>query len=336
MTLGLLNAPEGATGSITSGGTKSILLAVKTVRDWALEYRPEVEHPQMVVPHAAHPGFDKAAHLLGMKVARLQSDVEYRADLDAMARAITDETVLLVASAPSYPFGVTDPIAEIAEMAEHHNAWLHVDACHGGFVLPFAKRLGFNVPDFDFAVPGVWSISVDIHKLGYANKGVSTLLLRDTQLQKHQRYEFSDWPAGVYATSGITGSRSGGGVASAWAVMNFLGESGYLEIVEPILRTRQRLIAGIAAIDGLQIWGNPDAYLVSFGSTDFDIFAVADGLSDRGWQTNRLANPASIHLFLDAGHEQSVDSYLDELNSVTDAVKSGEIQSRESAAVYST
>ena len=336
MLLDLLNAPESATGSITSGGTESLLLTVKTVRDWALDRRPEVQTPEMVLPHATHPGFDKAAHLMGVKAVRMSASVDYRADVDAMARAITDNTVMLVASAPSYPFGVTDSVTELAALAERHRLWLHVDACHGGFVLPFARKLGYPVPEFDFSLPGVTSMSIDIHKLGYANKGVSTLLLRDAELQAYQRYEFSDWPAGVYATSGITGSRSGGGLASAWAVMNTLGESGYLAIVEPILRNRERLVKGINAIDGLEVWGNPDAYLVSFGSTDFDVFALADGMSDKGWWSNRLANPPSIHLFLDAGHETSIDAYLADLASVSEVVKTGALQSRGTSAVYST
>ena len=200
MVLGLLNAPQSAAGTLTSGGTESILLAVKTARDWGLARKPALTRPELVVPYAAHPAFHKAAHLMGLKVISVPCGADYRADVSAMAEAISDNTVLLVASAPSYPFGITDNISEIAALAERHGLWLHVDACHGGFVLPFARKLGYQLPDFDFLVSGVTSISVDIHKLGYANKGVSLFAVRDSDLQSHQRYEFDDWPAGIYAT----------------------------------------------------------------------------------------------------------------------------------------
>ena len=336
MVLGLLNASESASGTLTSGGTESILLAVKTVRDWALARQPALELPEIVVPYAAHPGFHKAAHLMGLKIVSVPVGDDYRADVDAMARAITGNTVMLVASAPSYPFGITDAVDEIGRLADKHDLWLHVDACHGGFVLPFAAKLGYDPPGFDFQVPGVSSISIDIHKLGYANKGVSLFALRDAEMQQHQRYEFSDWPAGVYATLGITGSRSAGGVASAWAVMNTLGESGYLEIVEPILRSREHLIAGINVIDGLAVRGAPDAYLVSFGASGFDIFAVADAMETLGWHSNRLENPASIHLFLDASNMNSIDEYLADLSKVAKSGRAGQLESKSTNVVYST
>ena len=336
MVLGLLHAPDAGAGTLTSGGTESILLGVKTARDWALQKRPTLKRPEMIVPFAAHPAFHKAAHLMGLEVVQVPVNEHYTTDVGAMASAITDNTVMLVASAPSYPYGITDPIDEIGALAQRHDLWLHVDACHGGFVLPFAAKLGYDVPAFDFAVDGVSAISVDIHKLGYANKGVSLLALRDESLREHQRYEFSDWPAGVYATFGITGSRSGGGVASAWAVMNTLGEAGYMEIAAPILKARDRLITGIGEIDGLEVHGKPDAYLVSVGSADFDIFAVADEMESRGWRANRLVSPAAIHLFLDAHNAANVDAYLSELSIVATTAKAGKLKARGSDVVYST
>lgn len=336
MVLGVLNAPDAAAGTLTSGGTESILLGVKTARDWALAKRPGLEKPEMIVPYAAHPAFHKAAHLMGLTVVPVGLNEQFTTDVGAVAEAINDNTVLLVASAPSYPFGVTDPITDIAALAQHHDLWLHVDACHGGFVLPFARKLSYEVPDFDFLVPGVSAISVDIHKLGYANKGVSLLAVRDASLREHQRYEFSDWPAGVYATFGITGSRSGGGVASAWAVMNTLGETGYLEIAAPILNAREQLITAINDIDGLAVRGVPDAYLVSFGATGFDIFAVADAMEERGWRSNRLVDPPSIHLFLDAANAASIDAYVDDLSIITAAGRAGTLKARGTDVVYST
>jgi glutamate/tyrosine decarboxylase-like PLP-dependent enzyme len=333
--LEMMNAPMGASGSITTGGTESLIMAVKTAHAWACDHRPGATAPEIVVPHAAHPAFDKTAHLMGIKAVRMTQGPDFRADLGAMECAINDNTIMLAASAPSYPFGVTDAIPEIAVLAEKHGLWLHVDACHGGFIFPFARKLGYTIPDYDFAVPGVTSISVDVHKLGYANKGVSALLLRDASLETYQRYTFEDWPSGTYSTQNLMGSRSGGGLASAWAVLNYLGEEGYLERVSKILDTRERFLDGIRGIDGLEIWGEPEAYLIAFGSNAFDIFAVDEGMAERGWLSSRLLDPAAIHLFLDMSHTSIVDDYLCDLTEVVKAVKSGKIQSREKSALYS-
>ena len=333
--LEMMNAPMGTSGSITTGGTESLIMAVKTAHAWAHDHRPGATVPEIVVPHAAHPAFDKTAHLMGIKAVRITQSPDFRADVEAIERTINDNTIMLAASAPSYPFGVTDPISEIAALAEKHGLWLHVDACHGGFIFPFARKLGYPIPDYDFAVPCVTSISVDVHKLGYANKEVSALLLRDASLETYQRYAFEDWPSGMYSTQNLMGSRSGGGLASAWAVLNYLGEDGYLERVSKILDTRVRFLDGIREIDGLEIWGDPEAYLIAFGSNTFDIFAVDEGMAERGWLASRLIDPPAIHLFLDMSHTSIVDDYLHDLTEVVNAVKSGKIQSREKGALYS-
>ena len=333
--LEMMNAPMGASGSIATGGTESLIMAVKTAHAWAYDHRPGATVPEIVVPHAAHPAFDKTAHLMGIKAVRMTQSPDFRADIEAIERAINDNTIMLTASAPSYPFGVTDSISEIAVLAEKHGLWLHVDACHGGFIFPFARRLGYSIPDYDFAVPGVTSISVDVHKLGYANKGVSALLLHDANLETYQRYAFEDWPSGTYSTQNLMGSRSGGGLASAWAVLNYLGEVGYLERVGKILDTRARFLDGIRGINGLEIWGEPEAYLIAFGSDAFDIFAVDEGMTERGWLSSRLIDPPSIHLFLDMSHASIVDDYLHDLAEVVSVVKSGKVQSREKGALYS-
>ena len=333
--LEMMNAPMGASGSITTGGTESLIMAVKTAHAWAHDHRPGATVPEIVVPHAAHPAFDKTAHLMGIKAVRITQSPDFRADVEAIERTINDNTIMLAASAPSYPFGVTDPISEIAALAEKHGLWLHVDACHGGFIFPFARKLGYPIPDYDFAVPCVTSISVDVHKLGYANKGVSALLLRDASLETYQRYTFEDWPSGMYSTQNLMGSRSGGGLASAWAVLNYLGEAGYLERVGKILDTRERFLDGIRGINGLEIWGEPEAYLIAFGSNTFDIFAVDEGMAERGWLASRLIDPPAIHLFLDMSHTSIVTDYLHDLTEVVNAVKSGKIQSRKKGALYS-
>ena len=333
--LEMMNAPMGANGSTTTGGTESLIMAVKTAHAWAHDHRPGATAPEIVVPHAAHPAFDKTAHLMRIKAVRLTQSPDFRADVEAIERAINENTIMLAASAPAYPFGVTDPIPEIAALAEKHGLWLHVDACHGGFIFPFARKLGYSIPDYDFAVPGVTSISVDVHKLGYANKGVSAMLLRDASLETYQRYTFDAWPAGAYSTQNLMGSRSGGGLASAWAVLNYLGEEGYLERVGKILETRGRFLEGIREINGLEIWGEPQAYLIAFGSKAFDIFAVDEGMAERGWLSSRLLEPPAIHLFLDMSHASIVDDYLHDLAEVVSVVRSGKILSREKSALYS-
>ncbi len=339
--LEMLSAPDGAGGSLTSGGTESIVVAVKAARAWAREHKPDATAPEIVVPHAAHPSFDKAGHILGIKTVRVPTSVNFHADLQAMVGAINENTILIAGSAPSYPYGVNDPITEIGALAQKHNLWCHVDACHGGYVLPFARKIGYPLPDYDFAVDGVTSISVDVHKLGYANKGVSGLLLRDEALVEYQRFTFEDWPSGLYSTRSNTGSRSGGGVASAWAVLNYLGEEGYLRIVERILNTRDRFIDGINAIDGLQVYGTPHAYLVAFGpdpqhlpSKDLDIFAVHDGMLDKGWNSNRIVDPEGIHLFFDNSHHDIVEQYLTDLALVTNEARTQNLTRRPTQATY--
>ncbi len=337
MLLEMMNAPQGAIGSLTVGGTESIVMAVKTARDWARDAHPQASQPEVIVPRAAHPAFDKSAHLMGFTAVRVPASVDFRADVEAMRDAITANTFMLVASAPSYPYGVTDPATEIAALAAEHGLWLHVDACHGGFIFPFAKTLGYTFPDYDFSVPGVTSISVDVHKLGYSNKGVSALLFRDAALEAYQRYTFDEWPSGVYSTTNLTGSRSGGGLASAWAVAHYLGEEGYLHIVDKILKARDSLVAGLNAIPGLSVWGEPHAYLIAYGSPDLDIFAVDDGMTERGWLTMRGLEPDSVHLFVDASHEPAVvDRYLADLAEVVAQVRAGKIEARGKGAVYAT
>lgn len=335
--LELTRAPQAAKASMTSGGTESLLLSVMAARDWASVHRPVSGVPELIVPHAAHPGFDKAAHLMGLRCTRVQSADDYSVDVNAVADAINDNTIMLVGSAPSYPYGVSDDNTALGALALKHNLWFHVDACHGGFILPFAQRLQYAVRPWDFAVDGVTSLSIDVHKLGYANKGVSALLLRDERLHVHQRYHFDAWPAGEYATDGITGSRSAGGLASAWAVARFLGEAGYQTIVADILASRDRLVAGINAIDATFVCGSPEAYLVAYGSDSLNAYAIADGMEARGWVQGRLKLPPAAHLFLDRSHTADViDEYLSDLREVVDGVRSGAITAAAATAIYAT
>ncbi|MDD9993616.1 MAG: aminotransferase class V-fold PLP-dependent enzyme [Rhodospirillales bacterium] len=321
--LDLLHAPEGAGGSTTAGGTESILMAMKAARDWAREHRPVAGVPEVVVPKTAHAAFDKGAAWLGMKVVRMSRSEGWRADVAGMAAAITGNTVMIAGSAPPYPYGETDPIEEIAALAREHDLWMHSDGCIGGMILPFMTMLGEPIPPFDFAVPGVTSMSVDMHKFGYAHKGISLCLLRDKALERYHRTTFDGWPAGTYSTPTITGTRSGGGVASAWAVMTHLGEEGYLRIYEAQRHIRERLVDGIGGIDGLAVLGRPHALHVTFYAEGFDIFAVEEGTAARGWRSIRMREPDSILLWLNMKHAESIDAYLADLAEVTADVRSG-------------
>ena len=334
MLLDLLRAPDRAGGSTTSGGTETNVMAVKTARDWAREHKPVATAPEMIVPRTAHPSFDKAAHLLGVRVVRMAESPNFGANVEAMASAVNENSVMLVASAPPYPYGECDPVARIAALAREHNLWMHVDACLGGMILPFARDIDASVPEFDFAIPGVTSISVDLHKYGYATKGVSALLLRDAALERFQRTTFEDWPAGVYSTPNISGSRSGGAIASAWAVMRYLGRDGYREVVGRLMQVRQALVDGIESIEGLSVYAKPHSFQFAFGSDAFDIFAVAEGLGQQGWLVGRALEPPSIMLMLNLSHEPVVATFLSELREVVDEVKATKITAGTEPAIY--
>jgi sphinganine-1-phosphate aldolase len=323
--LELQNAPEGAAGSMTSGGTESILLAMKTCRDWSRLNRPVRGIPRVVVPRTAHPAFDKAAHYLGMEIVRVPvTNAQFTADSAAMAAAIDENTVMLVGSAPCFPFGVTDPIGELGQVALTHNVWLHVDACVGGYVAPFVRMLGEPVPDYDFRVPGVMSLSADLHKYGYAAKGASTVFYRDKALKEFQGFHFDDWPCGHMYTPTLAGTRPGGAIAAAWAVMNYLGVEGYCERARAIVDTRRRVADGVRAM-GLSVFGDPRLSLITFGGGDLDILAVGDALFRAGWVSSRTNAPPGIHLMISPAHAQSIGEYLGVLRGLVERARRGEL-----------
>lgn len=317
------SAPD-VVGSVTSGGTESLILAVKAARD----ARPKVERPTMVAPVTAHAAFAKAAEYLGVKLVSTPVDPEtLAADPGAMAAAITDDTVLVVASAPSYAHGVIDPVAEIAALAAERGIRCHVDACFGGWVLPYLRRTGVDVAPFDFSVPGVTSVSVDLHKYAYCPKGTSVLLHRDDRLRLPQYFGFADWPGYTMVNSGVASTRSGGPIAAAVATMRHIGDDGYLRLAE---RTR-RAVAGIAeaisAVRGLRLLTPADYMVVCFTSDDpdLDLFVLADSLAGLGWHTQAQlplgAIPASIHLTVTAAVEPAVERFGSVLAEAVEATR---------------
>jgi glutamate/tyrosine decarboxylase-like PLP-dependent enzyme len=314
MVAALLGGVEGVTGHLTSGGTESIFLAAHAARQWARRTRPDADPPEIVAARSAHPAIDKAAHYLGMRVVRVPTREDFRADPAAMAAAVTPRTAMLYASAPAYSLGVIDPVAELGALARDRGLWLHVDACVGGVLGPFVRELGHPVPIFDFRLPGVTSLSADLHKSGYAAKGASALLFRDAERAAAGRYEFDAWPTGLYAVPTFAGTRPGGAIAAAWAVMRFLGRGGYRRIAETVMTTRARLCDGLARIEGgLAVWGTPELWAVAYGARDCDILAVADALARRSWWPGRVREPRGIHLMITPVHAPVIDEYLADL-----------------------
>ena len=324
MGLALQNAPADAAGSMTSGGTESIIMALKACRDWSRVERPVAGVPKIVAPQTAHPAFDKGAQLLGMRVERIATGLDFCADVAAMAAAIDENTVMLVGSAPCFPFGVTDPIAELGELGESNDLWLHVDACVGGYIAPFIRGIGESVPDYDFSIPGVWSISADLHKYGYAAKGASTVFYRDKGLRDYQVFRFDDWPSGRMYTPTLAGTRPGGAIAAAWAVMNYLGREGYETRARQIVDTRKRIEAGVVAM-GLEVFGSPRLSLICFGSSSIDILAVGDRLFAEGWMSSRTNDPPGIQLMISPAHTDTIDAYLEVLGGLVALAREGKL-----------
>lgn len=335
-TASLFHGPD-AVGSVTSGGSESILMAIKSARDRARERHPEITEPEMVVPASAHPAFWKGAAYFGLKPVKTPLRPDHRLDVDAYAAAVTDSTVMMVGSAPSLTLGMVDPIAEVAAIASERDINFHVDACVGGLFLPFAARLGERIPPFDFRVDGVTTISADLHKFGYTAKGASTLISRDPEIYRHQEFRFGapernpDW----YVTPSMTGTRPGAAIAAAWAVMRYLGEEGYVRIVRETLEHIRAFQAGINAIDGLQVLGEPTMTLFAYTSDELDIFAVAEGLTERGWQVSRDTWPVPTIRFMQSlGHAPYFKPYLEDLADVVELVRGGAIVSGAERADY--
>lgn len=335
MTAGLLHGDAGTIGNMTSGGTDSILMATLAAREWARMHHPEITAPEIVMPASAHPAFDKGGHYFGLRIIRVPVKADFRADPQAMEAAVTPNTILLVGSAPSYPHGVVDPISDLAAIAQRHAILMHVDACVGGMFLPFARRLGYPVPDFDFSIPGVTSISADLHKYGYAAKGASVILFHSGELRRKMFFASIDWSGGVYASPTLSGTRPGGAIAAAWAVMNFLGEEGYLALTNTVMQTAHKIQEAIRSMPDLKILGNPNMSVMAIASDTLNIYEIGDELSQLGWQLDRQQFPASLHLTLSPIHAQVSDQFLADLHSAVEKVRRPNLRKQTNALVIS-
>jgi sphinganine-1-phosphate aldolase len=309
MAADLFGLPE-ASGKLTSGGTESIFLAVQVAREQAREVRGIAE-PQLVTASTAHPAFAKAAHYLDIEHVLVPVGADGRLDPAAAAGALGDRAALLVGSAPCYPFGVIDPIPELAAVAAERGVLCHVDACLGGWLLPFWERLGEPVAPWDLSTPGVTSLSADIHKYGWSFKGVSVLLHRDADQLRRQYFLFDGWPGGLYGSATTAGTRPGAPIAAAWATIRHLGMDGYLRLAGQVRDATVRFRAGIEAIDGLRITGDPVASIMEIASDVHDLAAVNDAMEARGWHLDR--QQGGLHLMLSPGHLAVVEEFLADL-----------------------
>ena len=321
MTCDMFHGGPESCGCVTSGGTESIILACKAYRDRALERG--IEFPEILVSVSAHAAFDKAAQLLGMNIYHVPMDpATMRVDILAMKKRITKNTAMLVGSAPQFPHGSIDSIEEIGKLGLKFDIPVHVDACLGGFLIAFLEEAGYPVGGFDFNVPGVCSISADTHKYGYAPKGSSVLVYKYPELRNYQWFACPDWSGGIYATPTIGGSRAGGIIAATWAAMISFGRSGYVQMTKDIVETTKKIAREMAEIPGIKIVGVPEVSVVGFGSDQFNVYALTDGMKKRGWSMNSLQFPTSAHMCITTLHTLPgvADRFINDIREITEEI----------------
>ncbi len=315
--LALFGAAEGG-GDMSSGGTESIFLAVKSCRDWSVAQGRDVQGATIVAPYSAHPAFDKAAHYLGLEVVRVPVAADHRADLDAMTAAVTDRTIMLVGSAPCYPYGVIDPITELGVLAQKNDLWLHVDACVGGYFLPFLRTIydeqGLALEPFDFRVDGVRSISADLHKYGFAPKAASTVFYRSADEHAHQHFAFKDWPCGEMTTPTASGSRPGGAIAGAWAVQNYLGQEGYTERARQVVAAQKAIVEGARQV-GLQPLHDSALPILALATPKGQMGKIWSGLRKQGWYLGGVQEPEALHMMVQPNHLKVAQELVEALGS---------------------
>jgi glutamate/tyrosine decarboxylase-like PLP-dependent enzyme len=322
----LLNGDKQTSGNLTSGGTESCLLAVKTAKFHARKANPNIK-AEIIIPYTIHFAFLKACEYFDVKAVVTPVTGDYKADVKAIEDAITANTVLIVASAPSYAYGSVDPIEEIGQIALKHKILFHVDGCIGAFIMAFNNKAGYQMPPFDFSVPGVTSISMDLHKYGYAAKGCSVLLHKNSEIRKSQYFISTDWTGYNAINPTILSTKPGGPIAGAWTAFQYFGEDGYIKIAKDTMLATEKIIAGIKAIDGFYILGDPLTPIVAFGHKKYDVFQIADELKIKGWfvtsQLSSKAAPANLHITVTIAHSGVEIEFLQALQEALDAVKKG-------------
>ncbi len=336
--VGIFNGGKEACGTMTSGGTESILMAMRAYRQLGLERG--IRYPEIIAPISVHCAFNKAADYFRMKLTHIPVDPQTRkVNMKAMAAAISSSTVVLVGSAPHFPHGIIDPIEDIARLAHRNGLGCHVDCCLGGFIVPFMEKAGFQLDPCDFRAKGVTSISADTHKYGYAPKGTSVVLYANKELRHRQFFVDPNWQGGIYATPTIAGSRPGGLIATTWATMMYMGEDGYVDATKKIVSTTQKIVAALKKTPGVYVLGSPKVSVVAFSSEDFDVYRLATAMTEKGWNLNILQLPPSIHLCVTMvhTHEGVAERFIDDIQKCTAVImKQPKLKGTGAAAIYGT
>ena len=333
MSTNIFHGNEGVHGSVTSGGTESIFLAMKAYRDYARKIKGITE-PEIILPVSAHAAFDKSAQYLGVKEKYVSLNENFEADVEEIKKLISDKTIAIIASAPCFPYGTMDPIKEISDIALDKKVPLHVDACLGGFILPWAKKLGYEIGSFDFELEGVTSLSADLHKYGFSPKGVSIILYRNPEIWRYQFYINTKWCGGIYFSTTFQGSRAGALLISAWASMLYLGEQGYLKATKQIFEIADFLKTELKEIAELKILGNP-LHVIAVSSDSLNIYDVAEQMSNKGWNLNLLMNPPAFHLAITLRHNINVaKKFIEDLKSSVEHVKLYKEEAKGLAPIY--
>jgi sphinganine-1-phosphate aldolase len=320
----LMNGGDAGRANITSGGTESNFNGLHAMRRWARETKPQISEPEIVAPYSTHSTVHKTAKYLDLKVITVPQLEDRSVDIEGIRQAIGPNTIGIVGSAPNWPYGTVDPIEDFSEMALEKDLWLHVDACVGGYILPFFRELGVEMPLYDFRVAGVRSISADLHKYGYAPKPCSTILWRSQQEQSFHFMPITEWACGLYLSQGFVGSRTLGPVAGIWALMHYWGKEGYVDNAKRILHIKNSIIDACRNIEGLSTW-HTHGPLMMIASDDFDIQLLLGGMEARGWCFLGVQNPPAIHLTLDVLAEESLQQLLNDLAEVTADIRAGKI-----------
>ena len=332
----LFNGGPDACGCMTSGGSESVLMAMKSYRE--MGYERGIKFPEIICSTATHPAFAKAAHLFRLKMTRISCDpLTRKVNLKAVSRAINCNTVVLVANAPHFPHGIIDPIEDMAKLARKHNIGLHVDSCLGGFLLPFMEKAGFPIEPFDFRVPGVTSISADTHKYGFSPKGSSLVLYANKDIRRRQFFMVTDWEGGLYPSPGIGGSRPGSIIANTWATMMFMGLNGYVESTRAIISTTRWIVKELKATPHIYVVGDPLVSVIAFSSKDFNIYFLNDAMSEKGWGLSPLQFPPCIHITVTSGHTKNnmAQKFIDDIRaSIKEVMKKPHREVTGTAAIY--
>ncbi|HXS11917.1 MAG TPA: aminotransferase class V-fold PLP-dependent enzyme [Acidobacteriaceae bacterium] len=318
----LCGGRRGVRVKFTSGGSESVFCGIHAAREWANEHYPYIREPELVAPYSVHATITKACHYLGIKLTRVPVAADYRADVEAMEAAIGPNTIALAGSAPSWPYGKYDPIAKIAALGQKRNLWVHVDACVGGYIAPFVARLGYPLPAWDFSVPGVHSISADLHKYAYAPKPASTIAFASDDLLKYHDVPASDWPSATYLSEGVIGSRPAAAIAATWAAFHYLGDKGYLEYARRTMEAKERLIAGLSTL-GMKPW-ETELCILLFDTVDVGAEAVVGGLTAAGWPCMGTQRPPLVQLIIDPLAADAAEEYLADLRQLLARLRRGE------------